>query len=193
MCGMKIKPDDAMAGYKWIKDQAEYRSKMSINVWLLNANNELEETAYETPKFMSKVERAIMTGVGDDTYANSQDLLMGNFGTSVVPTTILELPGLEHYCQRLHGGPLALPNTIMRSRRVPKIVTFHPKALITAYAPKWLPPIVLGTVNRYMFSNGFLVGTSTDTGETLNITEYESPLATLVARLRAFLLTRKEV
>jgi hypothetical protein len=68
-----------------------------------------------------------------------------------LPLFLLDLPSVQHYCQRLPTGPLALPNHVIKIDNPPAIVTIHTAKMLSKDGLIWLPPIVLGTTNRYMF------------------------------------------
>ena len=68
-----------------------------------------------------------------------------------VPLFLLDLPSIQHYCQRLPTGPFALPNHVIKIDNPPAIVTIHTPKMLSKDGLIWLPPIVLGATNRYMF------------------------------------------
>jgi len=68
-----------------------------------------------------------------------------------VPLFLLGLPSVQHYFQRLPTGPFALPNHVIKIDNPPAIVTIHAAKMLSKRGLIWLPPIVLGTTNRYMF------------------------------------------
>ena len=68
-----------------------------------------------------------------------------------VPLFLLGLPSVQHYCQRLPTGPFALPNHVIKVDSPPAIVTIHTPKMLSKDGLIWLPPIVLGATNRYMF------------------------------------------
>jgi hypothetical protein len=82
-----------------------------------------------------------------------------------IPLFFISLPSVDHYCQRLPTGPLALPNQIIKIVNPPAFVTIHPEDMLPLRGLKWLPPIVLGTTNRYMFHCNSTVFCPTDAEE----------------------------
>jgi hypothetical protein len=46
---------------------------------------------------------------------------------------------------------LALPNHVIKIDNPPAIVTIHASKMLSKHGLIWLPPIILGTTNRYMF------------------------------------------
>ena len=68
-----------------------------------------------------------------------------------VPLFLLGLPSVQHYCQRLPTGSFALPNHVIKVDSPPAIVTIHTPKMLSKDGLIWLPPIVLGATNRYMF------------------------------------------
>ena len=103
-----------------------------------------------------------------------------------IPSFLASLPSVKHYCQCSPTGPLALPNHIIKIDNPPDIVTFHPPYMLEQCGPQWLPPIILGATNRYIFNRNGMTGTTTDTGEGL---DYDS-LAPFMSPLVAMLLDR---
>jgi hypothetical protein len=67
-----------------------------------------------------------------------------------IPHFFLTLPSVEHYCQAIKGGPLALAHHQITGSNVPRIVTMHQKNNNVKGQLKFSPPIVLGAVNRWM-------------------------------------------
>jgi hypothetical protein len=68
-----------------------------------------------------------------------------------VPLLLVGLPSVQHYCQRLPTGPLALPNHLIKIDNPPGMVTIHTAKMLSKHGLIWLPPIILGTTNRFMF------------------------------------------
>lgn len=78
------------------------------------------------------------------------DTFAKHFGPPPVPLYLIDLPRVDHYCQRLPIGPLALPHHVIKVANPPAIVTIHTADMLNENGLAWLPPIVLGTTNRYM-------------------------------------------
>ena len=132
--------------------------------------NDPEYYADRTPleeEALARLERVIMTGVGDQSWGRPADHNLPfdaipemnseyyHFGfprsldPRPIPHFFAALESVKHYCQTCTAGPLALKNDIYRLANDPKTVTFHIGT--PSSADPALPPIVLGTVNRYVF------------------------------------------
>lgn len=85
-----------------------------------------------------------------------------------VPHFFLTLPSVEHYCQSIQGGPLALAHHKITASHVPKIVTMHPKNINVKGQLRFSPPIVLGAVNRWMIDNPIIYLTDVEWAVSLN-------------------------
>lgn len=85
------------------------------------------------------------------------------FSRSLLPRTLpyffASLPSVKHYCQWSPTGPLALPNNTLKVDHPPEIVTTHFPGMFDEFGPLWLPPVILGSNNRYMFGGGVHLST----------------------------------
>jgi hypothetical protein len=75
-----------------------------------------------------------------------------------IPQILLGLPSVEHLCQSVELGPLALSAVIYKPLTPLKVFTYHvrypPHACVCAQE---VAPIIVGAINRYYFVNAFTV------------------------------------
>jgi hypothetical protein len=83
-----------------------------------------------------------------------------------IPHYLVGLKSVKHYCQSSRLGPLALKHSNTRPASSPEIVTHH---LHEEIGPRdmHLPPIVIGSVNRYIFQAPPQIVTYKGNGDTL--------------------------
>lgn len=74
-----------------------------------------------------------------------------------LPLQLLSQPSVEHYCQSMLLGPLALPNGIIKLDNPPKVFTYHSKSTGPEAAEALRPPIVLGAINRHIYHGVYFV------------------------------------
>jgi len=136
--------------------------------------NEIDDAAFvgslvlEDQPF-ANLERVVMGGVGQKWTAKWSDLTLGityqlsdvaggkgrfrprRLDSRPIPHFLLALGRVQHYCQYLRTGPLSFNWRFVCPIISPQIVTHHlPEAEESDYH---LPPVVIGSVNRFMFSS----------------------------------------
>lgn len=102
-----------------------------------------------------------MAGLGDNAYnrldAPSLDLWCRNDvqqDFKILALALIDIPTVQHYCQAVNHGPLAIPSIVFEPRSLLQTFTHHTRCtpLFTpfpAYQLERAPPIILGAVNRY--------------------------------------------
>jgi hypothetical protein len=100
-------------------------------------------------------------GIGEQTYSGDtawaiENELVRRCGRSrILAHTLLDLPTVQHYCQGVCYGPLALPNRLLISKSALKTFTIHHRGrplfciCLMNCDHTHQPPIILGAVNRY--------------------------------------------
>jgi hypothetical protein len=118
----------------------------------------------------AKLERVIMNGDGDQSWGDYEhdftlpaDALpwpspvWDEYGypnalsTKPMPHLLLNLESVKYYCQSSIGGPFALKADYLQPFHNPKIVTFHTRTQVVGPTIYRTPPLVIGSVNRYIF------------------------------------------
>jgi hypothetical protein len=147
----------------------------------------------------ARLERVIMTGVGDQSWGQPEDYFlpfdaypetnseyhMGyprHLDPRPIPHFLAAIESVKHYCQTCTAGPLALKNEIYRLANNPETVTYHigtPSSKDPA-----VPPIVLGTVNRYVFDSPRIL-ISDGNGEVMEYAAVREILEPLIYMLQA--------
>jgi hypothetical protein len=137
-------------------------------------------------KVFANLERVIMSGEYDTfPWGRSQaefDIFTRSLPLSPIPLFLANLPNVKHYCQWTPTGPLALPTRIIKMDNPPDIVTIHYPHMLEDWGPQWLPPIVLGTTNRYMFRSNN-AACSRDNGESMSFDQlayFVAPMMTML-------------
>ena len=79
-------------------------------------------------------------------------------GRQALPHALLDLPAVQHYCQSVGYGPLALPSNVILPKSPIQTFTSHQlgTSMFLPYQycrPDTSPPIVLGAINRYYVVN----------------------------------------
>jgi hypothetical protein len=73
-----------------------------------------------------------------------------------IPQILLSLPSVEHLCQSVEIGPLALSAVIYKPLTPLKVFTYHVRyPSHVCICGQEVTPIVLGAINRYYFVNAF--------------------------------------
>lgn len=81
--------------------------------------------------------------------------------TERIALSLLSLPSVEHYCQSVAMGPLAVPQEMFKPIHPPKTVTFHYAFPENDFATGVLfAPIVLGATNRLIYCSPLRVGST---------------------------------
>jgi hypothetical protein len=103
--------------------------------------------------------RICMTTTGDQSWGThlQHHIVDQYFNIAWLPTALLNLPTVQHYCQSSMLGPLAIRNSGYRPTYPPKIVTYHYRHPYGFWDPNKRPPIVFGSINRFMSPNPFVV------------------------------------
>ena len=83
-----------------------------------------------------------------------------------IPHYLIGLKSVKHYCQSSRLGPLALKHSNTRPASSPEIVTHHLPEEVGS-GDMHLPPIVIGSVDRYIFQAPPLIVTYKGNGDTL--------------------------
>jgi hypothetical protein len=145
--------------------------------------------------------RVIMTGVGDQTwgrhgqdygfdvdeiFAPTEEYYLRGVGMPYkddnrpAPHFLLGHPSVKHYCQTTQAGPLALSGNVIKLINPPEIVTYHlNQDILSPSLYMHLLPVVMGSVNRYIFDSPSCVitdipPTATRTVEGLLANEFEA-------------------
>jgi hypothetical protein len=90
----------------------------------------------------------------------------------------LTLPSVEHYCQGIGAGPLALAQQYITAPNLPKTVSLHWKAMAVKGKLQASPPIVLGTTNRWLIDESIVV--MSDLESAVGMSQMAEPLVTLI-------------
>lgn len=93
-----------------------------------------------------------MTTTGDQTWGKHprHHIIDGYSQFAWLPSVLLALPSVKHYCQSSMLGPLAIANCLYKPTNPPRTATFHYPHPYGFWDLNKLPPIVLGSINRYM-------------------------------------------
>ena len=96
------------------------------------------------------------TGLEDKIDIIFDNMFNGEFvnGRQALPHALLDLPTVQHYCQSVAYGPLALPNKVIMPKSTIQTFTSHQPGTPVFFSykdchPDNSPPIVLGAINRY--------------------------------------------
>lgn len=148
----------------------------SNKLWARSAAGKLHlaiKGNHSTPpeaRAFANLERVIMNGDGDQSWGDyGHDFTLpvdalpwpspvwDEFGypnalsTKPMPHLLLNLESVKYYCQSSIGGPFALKADYIQPFRNPEIVTFHTRSQFLGRAGYRTPPLVIGSVNRYIF------------------------------------------
>jgi len=163
---------------------ARYMFKPACKILSLAANI---STGHQVQTTLVHLARVVMTGVPETfpwgTFRTDFNFFDMMLEPPVLPLFLLDLPSVQHYCQTTPTGPLALPNAMIDITNPPKIVTIHPLVMLSESGPKWLPPIVIGSINRLMFNGNAMILSQTDSGEDLSFEDVEEALIPVYAML----------
>jgi hypothetical protein len=123
------------------------------------AGNRFQQGPRLRAGIFGSLERICMTTTGDQSWGThlQHHIVDQYFGHAWLPTALLNLPTAQHYCQSSMLGPLAIPNMGYRPTYPPKIVTFHYPHPYGFWDPNKRPPIVFGSINRFMSPNPFVL------------------------------------
>jgi len=139
-----------------------------------------------TSNIFARLERVIMSGeaLGFPWGRDQEEYHAFTYSLppAPVPIFLASLPNVKHFCQTTPTGPLALPTRIIKIDNPPDIITFHYPHMLEDWGPEWLPPIVLGTTNRYMFNSNNGVA-SKDNGESMSFDQlayFVAPMMTML-------------
>jgi hypothetical protein len=102
--------------------------------------------------FLKSLKRVCMTTTGDQSWGtHPEHHQIDRYSEFAwLPVFLLALPNVEHYCQTSMLGPLAITNSTHKPTHPPKIATFHCLHPFGFWDMEKLPPVVLGSTNRYM-------------------------------------------
>ena len=122
----------------------------------LRQASEVQSESYKSFK------RVSMSAAGDQSWGTHSEhhIIDQYFQVAWLPTILLSLPSVDHYCQSSMLGPLAITNTLYIPTHPPKIATFHASHRWTIYDLSRLPPIAKGSINRYMTPHPMIVHSS---------------------------------
>jgi hypothetical protein len=147
------------------------------------------------------------TSTGESTLPLLKTVSMGGYGDSTfgclrpdyaiakaiphdrLSLALLSLPTVEHYCQHMSMGPLAVAEEIFKPLNPPKTVTFHYAFPETEFSEVLLPPIILGATNRFIYCSPLRFGTS----RPLTPSELVESSKSILGLIGAFLSTRQRV
>ena len=128
----------------------------------INAAMMIRRLIVKGVKVFSKLQTVSMGGIGeriynsDSAYAVEKELTKRCQDRGrILALALLDLPTVQHYCQSVAYGPLALPNRLLVSESALKTFTLHHRGRPLFCNCKWdcdhthSPPMVLGAVNRY--------------------------------------------
>ena len=104
------------------------------------------------PGLFQSLRRVCMSTNGDQRWGTHHDhhTIDQYFQLAWLPTILLGLPSVDHYCQSIMLGPLAVTNTLHIPTHPPKVATYHSPHRWGFWDLNKLPPIIKGSVNRYM-------------------------------------------
>jgi hypothetical protein len=166
--GVKEYGNDYYAGIRQAFHDPEFADRYMSGPTIRTLRTAITKHSSSTPNALANLESVIMSGEGDNFPRGRNqaefDIFTNSLPPAPIPLFFASLPNVKHYCQWIPTGPLALPTRIIKIDNPPEIVTIHYPHMLEDWGPQWIPPIVLGTTNRYMFksNNGVC---SRDSGE----------------------------
>jgi hypothetical protein len=184
--GLKEFVNDYYAGLRQAFHHFESTYRYMSGPTVRALESAITKSSSSTSNVFANLERVIMSGEYDTFPWGRNQTDFNIFTRSLPPVPIplffLSWPNVKHYCQWTPTGPLALPNRIIMIDNPPEIVTIHYPHMLEDWGPQWLPPIVLGATNRYMFrgNNG---ACSRDNGESMSFDQlayFVAPMMTML-------------
>jgi hypothetical protein len=186
--GLKGFGNDYYAGLRQAFQDLESTDRYMSGPTIRALESAITKSSSPTSNVFANLERVIMSGEYDTfPWGRNQtdfNIFTQSLPPAPIPLFLLSLSSVKHYCQWTPTGPLALPNRIIKINNPPEIVTIHYPHMLEDWGPQWLPPIVLGTTNRYMFKSNNFAASRTDTGEDVHFEQ----LAAFVTGLMTMLL-----
>jgi len=115
----------------------------------LKAALRMREAIRNGMNVMPSLKRVVMTGAVDNERNIEEQYVAKGMGD-----VLLSLPSVGYYCQSSALGPLSMSNTISQPLHPPRIAIFHLSRSSKIWKSSLYPPIVVGAINRYIFSGG---------------------------------------
>jgi hypothetical protein len=120
-----------------------------------------------TGNILPKLQFVSMGGIGEQIFNGPQGWILNKdldnefiMGIKLLAPALLDIPSVQHYCQAVAHGPLALPGRTIISQSALKTFTLHHhrERLIFCNCERSCdhthsPPIILGAINRYYCQN----------------------------------------
>jgi len=185
--GLKQFGNDYYAGLRQAFQDLEFADRYMSGPTIRALETALTKSLSPKSKLFANLERVIMSGEYETfPWGRNQtdfNIFTSSLPPAPVPLFFANLPNVKHYCQWTPTGPLALPNQIIKIDNPPEIVTIHYPHMLEDWGPQWLPPIVLGTTNRYMFRSNNFAASRTDTGEDVHFEQLAAFVASLMTML----------
>jgi hypothetical protein len=174
----RAKKDKGYADKVWGRTAIDKLDRVNTNrdtktnraVWSENLKSDTGKSPDQRQAF-GRLERVIMAGDGCKAWdAPWSDLALGyilpiwglkgdgppitsnNLLPRPIPHHLVALKSVKHYCQSSRSGPLALKHNYTRPLTSPETVTYHLPEEV-GEEDMHLPPIVIGSVNRYIFQD----------------------------------------
>jgi hypothetical protein len=180
-------PNDRESGTK----QRRGKSMITAMIKMPYHTNSLREALHTDDPPFPLLKTVAMGGHGDSSFGRLKGDAKSamTLPTERIALSLLSLPSVEHYCQSVALGPLAVPPEIFKPLHPPKIVTFHYAfAEIDVDDTPMQAPIILGATNRLIYCAPMRVGTE----EPITHKHINNTSANLIQFLIAF-LSRKSV
>ena len=101
---------------------------------------------------LKSLKQVSMSTAGDQSWGAHPEhhIIDRYFQLAWLPTILLGLPSVQHFCQSNMLGPLAITNTLHVPTHPPTIATYHYPHAWGFWDLNKLPPIIKGSINRYM-------------------------------------------
>jgi len=116
------------------------------------AADKIRQVVKAYPRTFSSLDRVCLTPTGDQSWGSdpAHARIDESFSFVMLPFVLSGLPSVKHYCQGTQLGPLALGCITIKPTHPPKVSTYHCPHTYGFWDPDTLPPIILGSINRYM-------------------------------------------